>query len=57
MAKTLLAALALVALSLGALAIEPTPAAAADEFTWLDALDDGLAEAKATGKPILLEVR
>ena len=57
MAKTLLAALALVALSLGALAIEPTLAAAADEFKWLDALDDGLAEAKATGKPILLEVR
>ena len=57
MAKTLLAAFALFALSFAALTIDPTPAAAADEFKWLDALEDGLAEAKATGKPILFEVR
>lgn len=57
MRKTLLIAFAMAALACTALLLTPKPAEAADEFKWFDKLEDALAEAKQSGKPIFLEVR
>jgi len=54
MKKTLAISLALLALAFAAVALTPRAVGAADEFKWFDRLDDGIAEAKKTGKPIFL---
>ncbi len=57
MRKTLAIAFALAALACLAVMLAPKPAQAADEFKWLDKLEDALAEANKSGKPIFLEIR
>lgn len=54
MKRTLAISFAVLSLALAALAMAPSRAGAADEFRWFDKLDDGIAEAKKTGKPIFL---
>lgn len=54
MKRTLAISFAMLSLALAALAMAPSRAGAADEFKWFDKLDDGIAEAKKTGKPIFL---
>ncbi|MBP9892216.1 MAG: hypothetical protein KBG84_09960 [Planctomycetes bacterium] len=54
MKKTLAISLALLALAFAVVALMPRSAGAADEFKWFDKLEDGIAEARKSGKPIFL---